>query len=116
MTDYSALVHEIAAEIETGRLKPGERLPPQRTFAYERRIAASTAGRVYAELLRRGLVVGEVGRGTFVAGQARDPGHVRTEPDDGRIDLEFNFPTIPQQASMIARSLAGLQRVDVSAR
>ncbi len=113
MTDYSALVHEIAGEIETGRLKPGERLPPQRTFAYERKIAASTAGRVYAELLRRGLVVGEVGRGTFVAGQARDPGHVRTEPQDGRIDLEFNFPSIPPQAAMIAKSLAGLQRIDI---
>ena len=115
MTDYSALVHEIAAEIETGRLKAGVRLPPQRTFAYEKGIAASTAGRVYSELLRRGLVVGEVGRGTYVAGQTRDPGHPRTEPHDGRIDLEFNFPTIPQQAALIAKSLVGLQRVDVIA-
>jgi DNA-binding transcriptional MocR family regulator len=113
MTDYTALVHEIAADIEAGRLKAGERLPPQRTFAYDKGIAASTAGRVYSELLRRGLVVGEVGRGTYVAGQAREPGQARTEPHDGRIDLEFNFPTLPQQAAMIAKSLAGLQRVDV---
>jgi len=113
MTDYTALVHEIAAEIEAGRLRPGVRLPPQRTFAYDKGIAASTAGRVYAELLRRGLVVGEVGRGTYVAGRARDPGQARTEPQDGRIDLEFNFPTIPQMAPLIAKSLAGLQRVDV---
>lgn len=113
MTDYSALVHEIATQIEAGRLRPGERLPPQRTFAYDRGIAASTAGRVYAELLRRGLVVGEVGRGTYVAGRPRDPGHARTEPQSGRIDLEFNFPTIPQQAAMIAKSLGGLQRADV---
>src|SRR5437899_9710981 len=113
MTDYSALVQEIATQIEAGRLKPGVRLPPQRTFAYEKGIAASTAGCVYAELLRRGLVVGEVGRGTYVAGQARDPGHARSEPHDGRIDLEFNFPTVPQQAALIAKSLAGLQRIDV---
>jgi DNA-binding transcriptional MocR family regulator len=113
MTDYGALVSEIAGEIESGRLKAGERLPPQRTFAYARGIAASTAGRVYSELLRRGLVVGEVGRGTFVAGQAREPGQARTEPQDGRIDLEFNFPTIPQIAPLVAKSLAGLQRVDV---
>jgi DNA-binding transcriptional MocR family regulator len=113
MTDYTALVLEIAADIEAGLLKPGERLPPQRTFAYDRGIAASTAGRVYSELLRRGLVVGEVGRGTFVAGQAREPGQARTEPHDERIDLEFNFPTISQQAALIAKSLAGLQRVDV---
>jgi len=113
MTDYTALVSEIAGQIESGRLKAGERLPPQRTFAYARGIAASTAGRVYAELLRRGLVVGEVGRGTFVAGLSREPGHSRTEPQDGRIDLEFNFPTIPQIAPLIAKSLTGLQRVDV---
>ena len=68
---YTALVDDIAAEIAAGRLKAGERLPPQRQFAYERGIAASTAARVYAELLRRGLVVGEVGRGTFVAGHER---------------------------------------------
>ncbi len=113
MTDYTALVREIAVEIETGRLKPGVRLPPQRAFAYDKGIAASTAGRVYAELLRRGLVVGEVGRGTYVAGRVRDFGRARTEPHDGRIDLEFNFPTIPQQAALIAKSLDGLQRVDV---
>ncbi|HVY41552.1 MAG TPA: PLP-dependent aminotransferase family protein [Hyphomicrobiaceae bacterium] len=113
MTQYASLVDEIAAEIASGSLKPGDRLPPQRTFAYKRGIAPSTAGRVYSELLRRGLVVGEVGRGTFVAGQARDSGPARGEPHEGRIDLEFNFPTIPQQATLIAKSLAGLQRVDV---
>jgi DNA-binding transcriptional MocR family regulator len=113
MTEYNVLVRDIAAQIESGSLKPGERLPPQRTFAYQQGIAASTAGRVYAELLRRGLVVGEVGRGTFVAGQARNASVVRGEPHDARIDLEFNFPTIPQQAGLIAKSLAGLQRIDV---
>jgi len=70
-TEYIGLVDELAAAIAAGRLKPGDRLLPQRTFAYEKGIAASTAGRVYAELLRRGLVVGEVGRGTFVAGGSR---------------------------------------------
>jgi DNA-binding transcriptional MocR family regulator len=90
-------------------MKAGERLPPQRQFAYEKGIAASTAARVYAELLRRGLVVGEVGRGTFVAGRAPQP-PLRAEPYDGRIDLEFNFPTLPDQAALIARSLSGWQQ------
>jgi DNA-binding transcriptional MocR family regulator len=116
MTDYTALVRDVAAQIESGRLKPGARLPPQRTFAYERGIAASTAGRVYSELLRRGLVVGEVGRGTFVAGQVRDLGPARGDPHEASIDLKFNFPTVPQQAGLIARSLAGLQRADVVGR
>uniref|UniRef100_UPI0035236F74 GntR family transcriptional regulator n=1 Tax=Streptomyces sp. PU_AKi4 TaxID=2800809 RepID=UPI0035236F74 len=66
MHDYQRIADRIAADILGGRLKPGQRLPPQRSFARRRGIAASTAGRVYAELVRRGLVVGEVGRGTFV--------------------------------------------------
>jgi DNA-binding transcriptional MocR family regulator len=111
-TEYVGLVDELVAAITAGRLKPGDRLLPQRTFAYEKGIAASTAGRVYAELLRRGLVVGEVGRGTFVAGGLTSLGSVRGEPRDGRIDLEFNFPTVATQFQLIARSLTGLQRVD----
>ena len=112
--DYLIHADAIAAEIAAGRLKPGDRLPPQRTFAYAKGIAVSTASRVYAELLRRGLVVGEVGRGTFVAGR---PGqtYVRGEPRDGTIDLEFNFPAIPEQARIFADCLAGLQRADVAA-
>ena len=111
---YTALVDDIAADISAGRLKAGERLPPQRQFAYEKGIAASTAARVYAELLRRGLVVGEVGRGTFVAGQAPLPA-LRVEPFDGRIDLEFNFPTMPDQAALIARSLSHWQQPEALA-
>src|SRR5262252_10705874 len=111
-TEYIGLVDELTAAIAAGRLKPGDRLLPQRAFAYEKGIAASTAGRVYAELLRLGVVVGEVGRGTFVAGGLASPTMVRGEPRDGRIDLEFNFPTVATQFQLIARSLAGLQRLD----
>jgi DNA-binding transcriptional MocR family regulator len=111
-TEYLGLVDDLATAIAAGRLKPGDRLLPQRAFAYEKGIAASTAGRVYAELLRRGLVVGEVGRGTFVAGGLASPGSIRGEPRDGRIDLEFNFPTVAPQFQLISRSLTGLQRLD----
>jgi DNA-binding transcriptional MocR family regulator len=85
-------------------------LPPQRTFAYERKIAVSTASRVYTELLRRGLVVGEVGRGTFVSGETRRGVSALPEPRGQRIDLEVNYPLLPTQSVMIARSLEGLQR------
>src|ERR1700710_1051605 len=85
-------------------------LPPQRSFAYERKIAVSTASRVYTELLRRGLVVGEVGRGTFISGDARRGVAAPTEPRGARIDLEFNYPMVPTQAALMARSLEGLSR------
>src|SRR5712671_4318389 len=111
--EYLKLADTVAAEIANGGLKPGDRLPPQRSFAYERKIAVSTASRVYTELLRRGLVVGEVGRGTFVSGETRRGIAMPTEPRGARIDLEVNYPILPTQSAMIARSLAGLERPEV---
>src|ERR1700752_3840652 len=89
-SEYLKLADAMEADIANGALKPGDRLPPQRDFAYERKIAASTASRVYTELLRRGLVVGEVGRGTFVSGEAKRGSALPNEPRGIRIDLEFN--------------------------
>ncbi|MEY9473843.1 DNA-binding transcriptional MocR family regulator [Bradyrhizobium yuanmingense] len=34
------------------------------------------------------------------------------EPADARINLEVNYPLLPQQWAMIAKSLAGLERID----
>ena len=108
--EYVRLADAVAAEIEGGALKPGDRLPPQRHFAYQRKIAVSTASRVYSELLRRGLVVGEVGRGTFISGEARRGAAATTEPRGARIDLEFNYPMLPSQSALISKSLEGLIR------
>ncbi|QPF82859.1 PLP-dependent aminotransferase family protein [Bradyrhizobium genosp. L] len=110
--EYLKLADVVAAEIASGALKAGDRLPPQRHFAYDRGIAVSTASRVYTELLRRGLVVGEVGRGTFVSGETRRAAPPN-EPRGARIDLEFNYPLLPHQATMIAKSLEGLERPEV---
>src|SRR5436305_12525784 len=106
--EYLRLADAVASEIANGGLKPGDRRPPQRNFAYERKIAVSTASRVYAELLRRGLVVGEVGRGTFIADGERRGIAAALEPRGARIDLEINYPALPNQWAMIAKSLAGL--------
>src|ERR1700748_1814056 len=107
---YLKLADTLAAEIADGSLKPGDRLPPQRSFAYERKIAVSTASRVYAELLRRGLVVGEVGRGTFISGDNKRGVAAPGEPRGIRIDLEFNYPMLPDQTALIAKSLDGLEK------
>ncbi|WP_033320419.1 PLP-dependent aminotransferase family protein [Streptomyces yerevanensis] len=123
MEDYRRIADRLAEEILTGRLKPGERLPPQRVFARRRRIAGSTAGRVYAELVRRGLVVGEVGRGTFVrAGPvpsgralAEEEGEEQDKAAGPRINLELNYPFAEGQSELLAVGLAPLLRADVLA-
>src|SRR5689334_7535365 len=102
MRDYRRVADSVAADIASGRLRPGDRLPTQRAFARRLGIADSTAGRVYAELTRRGLVVGEVGRGTFVRAAAPAAGPALAEPALARIDLELNYPVVAGQTELLA--------------
>ncbi|AXB45397.1 PLP-dependent aminotransferase family protein [Amycolatopsis albispora] len=112
MDDFRLIADRLAADISEGRLRPGDRLPPQRRFAREHRIAASTATRVYGELVRRGLAVGEVGRGTFIRAARPPADPALAEPAAAPIDLELNFPLLPEQGELLAKSLGGLIRAD----
>lgn len=112
MDDYRALADELAADIAAGRLRAGDRLPTQRRFARDRGVAVSTAARAYAELTRRGLVTGEVGRGTFVRAAPPEPGPALAEHRPGTVDLELNFPVLDGQAELLAPALSGLLRPD----
>jgi DNA-binding transcriptional MocR family regulator len=111
--DYRRIADAVAADIASGRLRPGEPLPPQRAFARRHRIANSTAARVYGELARRGLVTGEVGRGTFVRAGAAEP--ALADPGSAPVDLQLNFPVLPEQSALLAESLATMLRPDVLA-
>lgn len=113
MDDFRRVADRVAADIESGRLRPGERLAPQRAFARRHGIAGSTAARVYAELARRGLVVGEVGRGTFVRAGAPAAAPALTEPSGTRIDLELQHPVVEGQDGLLSGALGRLLRPDV---
>lgn len=113
--DYLRIADAVAVDIAAGRLRPGDRLPPQRRFARQHGIAASTVARVYGELVRRGLVVGEVGRGTYVRAAAPPPEPVLAEPGAARVDLELNFSVLPEQPALLAAGLERLLRPDVLA-
>jgi DNA-binding transcriptional MocR family regulator len=106
---YSHFADMLGASIENGKLAPGTKLPTHRAFAEQFDIALATATRVYSELRRRGLVVGEAGRGTFV----RDLGlpltlGVQQTANDGLIDLVFNMPGDAADPDILR---AGLRRL-----
>lgn len=63
---YLRLANRIEGDIEGGTLASGAKLPPQRDLAYDLGVTIGTVGRAYALLRERGLVSGEVGRGTYV--------------------------------------------------
>ncbi|KRE09735.1 hypothetical protein ASE63_04190 [Bosea sp. Root381] len=102
---YLEHANRITAEIVDGLRPPGQRLPTIRSYAYENGLAVSTVARTYAELVRRGMVSGEVGRGSFVRlvppqARLREPGQARI------IDLEFNSTAVqPEDERALAHAM-----------
>ncbi|PLR63361.1 GntR family transcriptional regulator [Pseudomonas sp. QC2] len=107
---YKSLVDRFAADIRSGIMPPGTRLPTHRQLAADHGLALVTASRVYAELEAMGLVSGETGRGTFVREIALPPGQGSGQMtvSAGMLDLNFNYPSLPGQADLLRTALRQL--------
>jgi DNA-binding transcriptional MocR family regulator len=66
---YRLLASEIEKDVASGRLLAGMRLPPQRELAWKLKVNPTTVARAYDLARERGLIIGEVGRGSFVRNQ-----------------------------------------------
>ncbi|WP_077038247.1 PLP-dependent aminotransferase family protein [Pelomonas sp. KK5] len=95
------LLNELRAAMRDGRLPAGSRLPTSRALAEAHGISRSTVTAVYARLLADGYLVGEVGRGTFVAPQRRPS----ETPAAARPVIK---PSLSGQGRTIAAAGAGL--------
>lgn len=103
---YLRLADTLATAILEGKLAPGAKLPTHRAIAEQFNIALATATRAYGELERKGLIVGEAGRGTFVRDTGLPPTlGARQTDDDGLIDLVFNMPGDAADADMLRAAL-----------
>ncbi|MBD0415122.1 MocR-like ectoine utilization transcription factor EhuR [Oryzicola mucosus] len=69
---YLSLADQFARAIHDGRLLNGTRLPTHRKLAYDLSLSVQTVSRAYEELIRRGLISGEIGRGSFVQTMRRE--------------------------------------------
>jgi DNA-binding transcriptional MocR family regulator len=63
---YLAIADAIMKDVDSGALTEGARLPPQRDLAWKLGVTLGTVTRGYKEAEGRGLLEGEVGRGSFV--------------------------------------------------
>ncbi len=97
---YQAIAQAIADAVENGELKPLDRLPPQRELAWALSCTVGTISRAYAEAERRGLLDGEVGRGTYI----RD---FRSQPaNDGRgMSTHWHSPSLEHATARDAASM-----------
>ncbi|MGE8399359.1 MAG: GntR family transcriptional regulator, partial [Burkholderiales bacterium] len=95
---YLMIADALEQDIGSGRLTAGERLPTLKDLAESLNVTPGTIGRAYDEAAKRGLVVGEVGRGTFVLQQrqaqapAARPLMPPAERESGQIDLSIIKP------------------------
>ena len=90
---YIELADMLESRIKAGDLSPGTRLATHRDFAEKHGIALATATCTYNELRRRGLILGEAGRGMFVRDGAL-PITLGFEQGASKclVDLVFNIP------------------------
>ena len=64
---YVQLANQIKYLVASGRLKPGEQLPPVRKLAEQLLVNPNTVARAYRELESEGLVISRQGSGVFVS-------------------------------------------------
>jgi DNA-binding transcriptional MocR family regulator len=107
---YLAIAELIAADIKSGRLSPGDRLPPQRKLAARLDIDFTTVARGYVEAQKRGLIESRVGQGTYVLAQPRLETATRA-PRVLPVDLTMNLPPEPDDPALIARMQDGLAEI-----
>lgn len=63
---YQEIVDQIQAQVQSGALSPGDRLPPERELAEQFGVSRTAVREAIKSLAEKGLVTVEVGRGTFV--------------------------------------------------
>jgi DNA-binding transcriptional regulator YhcF (GntR family) len=64
---YRQIVNQVKYLVASGRLAPGEEIPPIRALAEQLTINPNTVARAYLELERAGVVTKRHGAGTYVS-------------------------------------------------
>jgi len=103
---YQAIAEAIGTAIREGDLVSGDRLPPQRELAWKLGVTVGTVSRGYTLAEQRGLLSGEVGRGTYVRsnGQQGTGKTLATDPDD-TFDMSVNTANIAGRDALMAETL-----------
>ncbi|MGY4154169.1 DNA-binding transcriptional MocR family regulator [Bradyrhizobium sp. USDA 4461] len=106
---FLRIVDALAADIASGRLVRGQRLPTHRALATALGIDLTTVTRAYGEARRRGLLDARVGQGTFVSETTARAASELSAPVN--IDLSMNLPPQPVEANLDLRIAQGLATI-----
>jgi len=64
---YRQIIQQIEYAILSGRMKPGDRLPTIRSLSVDLKTNPNTIAKAYSELEIRGILVTQVGSGTYIS-------------------------------------------------
>ncbi len=103
MTKYRRTMDLILRLIDEESLEPGDRLPPEPALAQRTGVSMITIRRAIGELVARGVLTRQQGKGTFVArsrllSRVARPGPLRSGIGDGRLELTshvIRFAQVP---------------------
>jgi DNA-binding transcriptional MocR family regulator len=96
---YLSIARALAHDVAQGRLRPGDRLPPQRELAQGLGVDLTTVTRAYGEARSLGIIDADGRRGSFVRAPAAPA--IRTEVP--AFDTGMNLPPLPQRSTLAER-------------
>ncbi len=105
---YLQIVAALQADIASGSVSAGERLPTHREMADKLGLSVGTVSKAYAAAERRGLISGQVGKGTFLLPARQHLGVSEAAPSEGprRINLALNAPPPTAEDQLITETMA----------
>ncbi|MDR2510290.1 MAG: GntR family transcriptional regulator [Spirochaetaceae bacterium] len=95
---YRQIIRQIEYAILSGRMQSGDKLPTIRSLSVELKTNPNTIAKAYSELEIRGILVTQVGSGTFISDKKPET------KDDGR-ELKIN--------ALVARFLQDMKALGV---
>ena len=108
---YLAIADAMLRDVEGGVLREGARLPPQRDLAWKLGVTLGTVTRAYKEAETRGLLEGEVGRGSYI--RKRPQVTALTTPvteREGVVDLTQAIPPPVIKAEELDQAMQSIMR------
>lgn len=108
---YLGIVEALEADVRSGRVRAGDRLPAHRAIAEALDVDLTTVTRAFNEARRRGLVDARAGRGSFISEGFEAGASVAPV-----IDLSMNAPPQPLAADLQRAIPRGIAEILSSAR